>query len=153
MIAVLATLVTPLFGAAAAKKSSASTYLILVVIAAAFYFLIFRPQQRKTKAAREQIKQFDVGDEVLTAGGIVGRIIDMQDDRVTIETSVGASFVVLRQYIVRRLSTEAELDEHQSGHDGGEDEDGSGSGGDDHGDHAHGDNSGDDDDHGPSTQN
>ena len=74
-----------------------------MVIAAGFYFLIYRPQQRKAKAAREQVKAFDVGDEVLTAGGIVGHIIDIDGDRVTLETSVGASFVVLRQYVLRKL--------------------------------------------------
>ena len=77
--------------------------MIFVVIAAGFYFLIYRPQQRKAKAAREQTKAFDVGDEVLTAGGIVGHIIDIDGDRVTLETSVGASFVVLKQYVLRKL--------------------------------------------------
>ena len=40
---------------------------------------------------------------MLTAGGIVGYIIDIDGDRVTLETSVGASFVVLRQYVIRKL--------------------------------------------------
>jgi hypothetical protein len=44
-----------------------------------------------------------VGDEVVTAGGIVGRVLDVTDDRVTLETSVGASFVVLRPYVLRKL--------------------------------------------------
>jgi len=100
----MAALVFPILVAAAKPKSSGSpALLIFVVIAAGFYFLIYRPQQRKAKAVREQTKTFDVGDEVLTAGGIVGHIIDIQDDRVTLETSVGASFVVLRQYVLRKL--------------------------------------------------
>jgi|ERR1700722_9000944 len=103
MTAALA-LATPLLAAAAKPKSSGSpALLIFVVIAAGFYFLIYRPQQRKAKAARAQVNTFDVGDEVLTAGGIVGHIIDIEDDRVTLETSVGASFVVLRQYVLRKL--------------------------------------------------
>jgi preprotein translocase subunit YajC len=100
-------LVAPLLGAAAAKKSSSgsTTLLIFVAIGAAFYFLIYRPQQRKSKAAREVTAQFDVGDEVLTAGGIVGHIIDIDGERYTLETSVGASFVVLKQYVIRRLDS------------------------------------------------
>ena len=39
----------------------------------------------------------------MTAGGIVGRVLDIEDDRVTLETSVGASFVVLRPYVLRKL--------------------------------------------------
>jgi preprotein translocase subunit YajC len=102
MIAALSS-VAPLFGAAAKKSSGSPALLIFVVIAAGFYFLIYRPQQRKAKAARAQSTTFDVGDEVLTAGGIVGHIIEIDGDRVTLETSVGASFVVLKQYVIRKL--------------------------------------------------
>jgi preprotein translocase subunit YajC len=95
----------PLLAAAAAKKTSGSSSILLVfiVIGAAFYFLIYRPQQRKAKAVRQQGNAFDVGDEVLTAGGIVGYVIDIDGDRITLETSVGASFVVLRQYVLRKI--------------------------------------------------
>jgi preprotein translocase subunit YajC len=94
----------PLLGAAAKKTTSSNpTIFILLIIGVGFYFLIYRPQQRKAKAVREQGKTFEVGDEVLTAGGIVGSVIDIDDDRVTLETSVGASFVVLKQYILRTL--------------------------------------------------
>ncbi len=94
----------PLLGAAAKKTTGSNpTIFILLIIGVGFYFLIYRPQQRKAKAVREQGKTFDVGDEVLTAGGIVGYVIDIEDDRVTLETSVGASFVVLKQYVLRTL--------------------------------------------------
>jgi len=102
MTAALA-LAVPLLAAAAKKSSGSPVLLIFVVVAAGFYFLIYRPQQRKAKVLREQTKSFDVGDEVLTAGGIVGHIIDIEGDRVTLETSVGASFVVLKQYVLRKL--------------------------------------------------
>jgi preprotein translocase subunit YajC len=93
-----------LAAAAPAKKSSGSPFLlILVVIGAAFYFFIYRPQQRKQKAAQAQGKSYEVGDEVVTAGGIVGTVLDITDDRVTLETSVGASFTVLRPYVLRKL--------------------------------------------------
>ena len=97
-------LAVPLLGAAAKKTTSSSSIIpILLIIGVGFYFLIYRPQQRKAKAARDQGKTFEVGDEVLTAGGIVGYVIDIDDDRVTLETSVGASFVVLKQYVLRTL--------------------------------------------------
>ncbi len=102
MIAALS-LVAPLLAASKPKSNGSSAYLIIIVIGAGFYFLIYRPQQRKAKLAKEQVKSWDVGDEVLTAGGIVGHIIDIDGDRVTLETSVGASFVVMKQYIIRKL--------------------------------------------------
>jgi preprotein translocase subunit YajC len=92
-----------LVGAAPAKSSGSPVIYILLLVGAAFYFLIYRPQQKKQKAARAASNTFDVGDEVVTAGGIVGRVLDVTDDRVTLETSVGASFVVLRPYVLRKL--------------------------------------------------
>ena len=109
-VSVLVGRVSTLAATTAKKPSSSSgTVLLLVVIAAGFYFLILRPQQQKAKRQREQVVQWEVGDEVLTAGGIVGHILDIEDDRVTLETSVGASFVVLRQYIIRKLGNEVGL--------------------------------------------
>jgi preprotein translocase subunit YajC len=98
-------MIGPFIDAAAQQSKSGfnPTILIFAVIGGAFYFLIYRPQQRKQKAARELGNAFDVGDEVVTAGGIVGRVLDIADDRVTLETSVGASFVVLRPYILRKI--------------------------------------------------
>src|SRR5664280_1638537 len=93
--------VGPLLAAAAKKPSGdSSTLIIIVLIGAAFYFLIYRPQQKKQKAARAQGSAYAVGDEVVTAGGIVGRVLDITDDRVTLETSVRASFTVLKPYAV-----------------------------------------------------
>jgi len=93
-----------LVGAAPAKSSGSNpTIFILLLVGVAFYFLFYRPQQKKQKAARAASNTFDVGDEVVTAGGIVGRVLDVTDDRVTLETSVGASFVVLRPYVLRKL--------------------------------------------------
>jgi preprotein translocase subunit YajC len=117
------TALSPLLAAAAAKKSSGSPILLIfIVIGAAFYFLIYRPQQRKAKAVREQGNAFEVGDEVLTAGGIVGYVIDIDGDRVTLETSVGASFVVMRQYVLRKLEEPVAEDDEDESHDEHDDE-------------------------------
>ncbi len=118
---------TALVAAAAAKpkSSGASSILIFVVIGAAFYFLIYRPQQKKQKAARSVDNTFEVGDEVVTAGGIVGHVLDITDDRVTLETSVGASFVVLKPYVLRKLEPAeppTDVVDAESGSDGPSDE-------------------------------
>ena len=118
----------PLLVAATTQKGFNPSILIFVIIGAAFYFLIYRPQQRKQKAAREVGNSYDVGDEVVTAGGIVGRVLDITDDRVTLETSVGASFVVLKPYVLRKLEP---VEPPTDVVDGTEHEDG------DHEDHDH----------------
>ena len=98
-------LVAPFAATSSSKTSSSSNYSLLIIIAlfAAVYFLFMRPRSQAMKRQREEQRKFSVGDEVLTAGGIVGRVIDDQGERITLETSVGASFTVLRQYIVRRI--------------------------------------------------
>src|SRR5450759_3460387 len=157
MMAALAALSAPLstLAAAAAKKpsGSSSTLLILIVVAAGFYFLILRPQRQKAKNQRELVNQFEVGDEVLTAGGIIGHIIDIDGDRVTLETSMGASFVVLRQYVIRKISVDVPTDDEHDEHDGDEHA-GDEHDADDHqhdGDEHDGTKDHDPDDHGPKT--
>jgi preprotein translocase subunit YajC len=97
-------LVGALAGATSKTNQSGSSIIyILLIVGVGFYFFIYRPQQRKQKALRERSNAFEVGDEVVTAGGIVGHVIDIDGDRITLETSVGASFVVLRPYVLRKL--------------------------------------------------
>jgi preprotein translocase subunit YajC len=59
----------------------------LVVIFIAFYFLLIRPQQKKQKAHTEMVGALQVGDEVLTAGGILGRITAVSDHYAVVQIS------------------------------------------------------------------
>ncbi len=125
------------------KKSSSATFLIfLVVIAGAGYFLLLRPQQQKARKQRATMSEIGVGDEVLTAGGIVGRILEMDDDRFTILTGehneegtiegTPTRIVMVRSAILRKIEppadpddgglAEAELD-HDDEHEAPDDED------------------------------
>jgi len=122
--------VLPLLAATTTKKSTSSAgfLIFLVVIAVVAYFLLLRPQQQKAKKQRELMTAIEVGDEVLTAGGIVGRVLEMNEDRFTIltgETNIegvveGAPtrLVMVRSAILRKIDPaahsgvpEAELDE------------------------------------------
>jgi preprotein translocase subunit YajC len=59
----------------------------LVVIFIAFYFLLIRPQQKKQKAHTEMVAALQVGDEVMTAGGILGRITGVSDHYAVVQIS------------------------------------------------------------------
>jgi preprotein translocase subunit YajC len=65
-----------------------------------FYFLILRPQQQARKKHEELLKNLKKGDEVVTAGGIVGRVKDLKEDRVTVESGT-STLVVERSRIVK----------------------------------------------------
>lgn len=88
-----------------------NTQLIIVMqlfgIGAVFYFLIIRPQGQARKRAAEMIAAIKKGDEITTAGGLVGRVKEVKTDRLTIES--GTSVVVVdRARIVRVGNTTAE---------------------------------------------
>lgn len=57
----------------------------LVVIFGVFYFLLIRPQQKRQKEHRELIANLKKGDEVATAGGLLGKIVEVRDNFVRLE--------------------------------------------------------------------
>ena len=91
------------------------TIVMYVAIFAIFWFVIFRPQQKQRKAHDETIRQLKRGDEVVTAGGIVGEVVHIKqwnpdvpgpEDRITIK-SAESRLVVERGRIARLTSTPA----------------------------------------------
>lgn len=72
----------------------------VALIFAVFYFLILRPQSAARKKHAELLAALKKGDEVVTAGGIMGRVKDIRDERVTVESGT-ATVVVHRQRIVQ----------------------------------------------------
>ena len=67
--------------------SSYFTIIYLVVIIAVFYFLLIRPERKRKKQAEEMRNSLKVGDEITTIGGIIGSIVELNEDTVVIETS------------------------------------------------------------------
>ena len=61
----------------------------LLLIFIVFYFLLIRPQQKKAKEHRAMIDAIEKGNEVVTSGGIVGRVSKLNDQFVTIEVAPG----------------------------------------------------------------
>lgn len=62
-------------------------FLPLILIFVIFYFLIVRPQQKQAKQRQAMIKAIEKGDEVITVGGIHGRIVGVADTVLTVEIS------------------------------------------------------------------
>ena len=59
--------------------------LMMVVFIAIFYFLLIRPQQKKAKEHQAMVTKLATGDEVVTSGGILGKIVEVGDSFVTLE--------------------------------------------------------------------
>jgi len=61
----------------------------MVLIFVVFYFLLIRPQQKKAKQHREMVAAVTKGDEVVTNGGVLGKIIDVDDNFASVEIASG----------------------------------------------------------------
>ena len=69
----------------AAPQSSLLSFLPLIVIFVVFYFLLIRPQMKRAKEHKALVTQLANGDEVVTTGGMLGKITNVGDSFVTIE--------------------------------------------------------------------
>jgi preprotein translocase subunit YajC len=99
-------LISPAFAQAAPAASqtdSLLTFLPMVAIFVVFYFLLIRPQQKKQKEARAMLESLNKGDEIVTAGGVVGRIAKLNEQYATIEIAPNTEMVVQRGAISQLL--------------------------------------------------
>ncbi len=64
-----------------------TTVVYLVVIFVVFYFFLIRPQKKKEKQTRDMINAIQVGDDILTIGGIRGTVTRIKDNKLFIESS------------------------------------------------------------------
>lgn len=91
--------------------STLTAILPLILLVGVFYFLLIRPQQRRARAQRELAQSLDVGDEVITIGGIFGTIMAMDDESVTVEVSPGTNLRFVKSAIARKLLRDEDVDE------------------------------------------
>ncbi len=71
-------------------------FLPIVLMFVLLYFLMIRPQMKRAKEAKAMIEALQKGDEVITAGGVVGRIAKLGDQYVTLEIAANTEVVVQR---------------------------------------------------------
>ena len=81
--------------------------LMLVAMIAVFYFLMIRPQKKQEKEAQEMRDSLAVGDEVTTIGGIIGEIVSIKDETVTIETSKAGTKIRFLKTAIRSVDVSA----------------------------------------------
>jgi preprotein translocase subunit YajC len=75
------------------------SFLPLILVFIIFYFLLIRPQQKKTKEHREMLSKLKRNDEVMTAGGIYGKVTNLADNVVTLEVAPNVRIRVARPHI------------------------------------------------------
>jgi preprotein translocase subunit YajC len=92
-------------GAAGGAGAALGSFLPLILIFAIMYFLLIRPQQKKVKELKAMIEALRKGDQVLTQGGIIGKIHRVGDDGVLdIEIADGVKVKVMKHTIVQVMN-------------------------------------------------
>jgi preprotein translocase subunit YajC len=83
------------------KKSSGSTYtlLIIIVLFAGVYLFFIRPRQQRARQQQAAARQLSVGDAVVTAGGLYGRLVSLDGDTAKVEVAPGVVLTMLRRAV------------------------------------------------------
>jgi preprotein translocase subunit YajC len=74
----------------------------IILIFVVFYFLLIMPQQKKAKEHKAMLEAIDKGDEVVTTGGIHGKVVGVAENVLTIEIAEKVKIKVSREYIAYR---------------------------------------------------
>ena len=83
----------------AQQGDSTSFIIMMVLMFGAFYFLLIRPQQKKQKAHAELVSSLKAGDEVLTAGGILGKITGVSEHYAVVSISEGTEIKIQKSSV------------------------------------------------------
>jgi preprotein translocase subunit YajC len=89
--------------AGGAQPNALVQMLPLLLIFVVFYFLLIRPQAKRAKEHKAMVAALAVGDEVVTAGGILGRIVETGDQFLAVEIAPGVQVKVQRQTVTTVL--------------------------------------------------
>lgn len=81
---------------------------MLVIMFVAMYFLTIRPQKKAEKEANDMRNNLQVGDEVTTIGGIIGRIVSIKDETCVIETTKNGTKIRFLKSAIRNVDVKAE---------------------------------------------
>lgn len=87
-----------------------TTLLPIVLMVVIFYFLLIRPEKKRSKKMKEMLDNLQVADEVVTTGGIIGRVLSVKEDTVLIETGSDRTRLrVLRSSIAENRTVHDEV--------------------------------------------
>ena len=83
------------------------TWVSLGLLVVVFYFLIIRPQRKQEKEATAMRNALEVGDEITTIGGIIGEIVSIKEETITVETSKAGTKIRFLKSAVRSVDVSA----------------------------------------------
>jgi preprotein translocase subunit YajC len=97
--------VTPAFAQSGDTAAALSSFIPLILIFAIMYFLLIRPQQKKIKEHKAMVEALRRGDQVVTQGGIVGKVTKVKDDgEIEVEIAENVRVRVIKSTVAQVLS-------------------------------------------------
>ncbi len=104
-------LVTPAYAQAAAGGAGAAgtiaQFVPLILIFVIMYMLMIRPQQKKMKEHRNMVANLRKGDQIVTQGGILGKVTNVRDDELEVEVAQGVRIRIVRnavQHVINKTA-------------------------------------------------
>jgi len=100
-----------IIGAATSSKNQSSTLTMLVeflpfiLIIVVFYFLLMRPQKKKEKKTQEMRSNVQVGDNITTVSGVIGRVVSIKEDSIIIETGADRNKIQIKKWAIQTVDT------------------------------------------------
>lgn len=99
--------VTPAYAQAAGSAGAGTAFaqfIPLILIFVIMYFLMIRPQQKRLKQHREMVAAVKKGDQIVTQGGVLGKVTSVRDDELEVEIAQGVRVRVVRTTVAQVLN-------------------------------------------------
>ena len=90
---------------APAGGSMGSSIIMIVAMLGIFYFMLIRPENKRKKEAEQTRNSVKTGDEITTIGGIVGKVVNVKDDKIVIETGADQVRIELMKWAISSNET------------------------------------------------
>ena len=87
------------------KGSSWSMIILMVALFAIMYFLMIRPQKKKQKEEQEMRDSIQIGDEITTIGGIMGRVVTVKEDSIVLESGADRTKMKFSRWAIQTNDT------------------------------------------------
>lgn len=81
------------------------TFVPLILIFVLLYFIMIRPQKKKEKKVQQMRDALEVGDSITTVGGIVGRVVNIKEEGIIIETGADRNKMMIKKWAIQTVDT------------------------------------------------
>ena len=92
-----------------------SSIVLMVVFIGVMYFVMIRPQKKRQKEEQEMRASLEIGDEIITIGGIVGRVVTIREEDIVIETGADRTKMKLQRWAVNTNKTKMDQQKKEVG--------------------------------------